>query len=123
MIVISPPAADFLPRRINFATNRAGELNATTLRLRLFGPMAVQDSAGKGLLPRSRKTRAVLAVLALASPRPGLRLELIALLWSQRERQQGRASLRQSIHELLDLLTPAFPPSADCRSPSAGAPN
>jgi DNA-binding SARP family transcriptional activator len=109
MIVISPPTADFLPRRMSFATNRVGGLNAATLRLRLLGPMAVQDSAGKGLLPRSRKTRAVLAVLALASPRPILRLELIALLWSQRERQQGRASLRQSIHELLDILTPAFP--------------
>src|SRR5262249_32793610 len=51
-------------------------------------------------LPRSRKTRAVLAVLALAAPRSVLRSRLIDLLWSRRAKEQGQASLRQSVHEL-----------------------
>ncbi len=66
--------------------------------------MAVDDHQGRTFLPRSRKTRALLAVLALASPKPVLRLQLASLLWSQREKQQARASLRQSVHELQDTL-------------------
>ena len=68
--------------------------------------MAVFDSAGRSLLPRVRKTRAVLALLAMAMPRPVLRDELTALLWSRRDREQARASLRQSVHELHDALLP-----------------
>ncbi len=78
------------------------------LRLRLFGHMAVDDQQGRTLLPRSRKTRALLAVLALASPKPVLRLQLASLLWSQREKEQARASLRQSVHELQDTLGYTF---------------
>lgn len=66
--------------------------------------MTVEDTGGKAILPRTRKARAVLAVLALASPRPVLRLQLTALLWSQREKEQARASLRQAVHELHDTL-------------------
>lgn len=77
-----------------------------TLYLRLLGHMRAEDSAGRSMLPRTRKARAVLAVIALASPRPVLRLQLTALLWSQREKEQARASLRQAIHELQDTLSP-----------------
>ena len=77
-----------------------------TLHLRLLGHMRAEDSAGRSMLPRTRKARAVLAVIALASPRPVLRLQLTALLWSQREKEQARASLRQAIHELQDTLSP-----------------
>jgi DNA-binding SARP family transcriptional activator len=68
--------------------------------------MAVTDSKGRGFLPRTRKTRAMLAVLAMASPRPVLRVQLASLLWSRREQEQARASLRQSVHELQDALAP-----------------
>ena len=68
--------------------------------------MRAEDHAGRSILPRTRKARAVLAVIALASPRPVLRLQLTALLWSQREKEQARASLRQAIHELQDTLAP-----------------
>jgi DNA-binding SARP family transcriptional activator/TolB-like protein len=74
------------------------------LRLRLFGQMQAEDAAGQSVLPRSRKTRAVLAVLALAGGRPVLRTRLTGLLWSQREKEQARASLRQSVHELQLVL-------------------
>ncbi len=82
------------------------------LRLRLFGQMRAEDARGHSVLPRTRKTRAVLAIIALSSPQPVLRLQLTNLLWSQREKEQARASLRQSIHELQDALphtmTPLF---------------
>src|SRR3569833_2833648 len=51
------------------------------LRVRLLGHMAVDDHNGQILLPRTRKTRALLAVLAVASPKPMLRVQLAALLW------------------------------------------
>lgn len=92
------------------ATMPGGDRKATSgealLRLTLFGAMQAWDAEGRSVLPRSRKTRAVLAVLALAGPRQVLRTELIALLWSRREREQGRASLRQSVHELRVSLGP-----------------
>jgi DNA-binding SARP family transcriptional activator/tetratricopeptide (TPR) repeat protein len=76
------------------------------LRLRFFGQMQVEDASGKSILPRSRKTRGVLAVLALAAPKPVLRSRLTGLLWSQRAREQARGSLRQSVHELQRALGP-----------------
>ena len=66
--------------------------------------MAADDSAGRNCLPRTRKTRALLAILALASPKPVLRQQLAALLWSRRQQEQARGSLRQSVHELQDTL-------------------
>jgi DNA-binding SARP family transcriptional activator/TolB-like protein len=66
--------------------------------------MSVEDGSGRAVLPKARKTRALLAVLALASPKSVSRLQLISLLWSRREPDQARASLRQAIHELQDIL-------------------
>lgn len=68
--------------------------------------MRAQARDGRSVLPRGRKTRGLLAVLAVCCPRPVLRDELTALLWSQREREQGRASLRQAIHDLQTHLLP-----------------
>jgi DNA-binding SARP family transcriptional activator/TolB-like protein len=79
-----------------------------TLRLRLFGHMAVDDARGQTYLPRTRKTRALLAVLAMASPRPVLRQQLAALLWSRRGQEQARGSLRQSVHEVQDTFGVAW---------------
>ncbi|WP_333670481.1 BTAD domain-containing putative transcriptional regulator [Elioraea tepidiphila] len=58
------------------------------------------------VLPRVRKTRALLAILALAAPRPVQRQRLAGLLWSTRDREQARASLRQALHELTLALAP-----------------
>ena len=46
----------------------------------------------------------MLAILALASPRPVLRSKLTGLLWNQRAKEQARGSLRQSVHELQRAL-------------------
>jgi tetratricopeptide (TPR) repeat protein len=43
-------------------------------------------------------------MLALAAPRPVLRRQLIGLFWSRRMTAQARGSLRQSVHELQDML-------------------
>jgi DNA-binding SARP family transcriptional activator len=68
--------------------------------------MVARDGAGRVVPLRSRKTRAILAILALASPRPVLRTTLTELLWSTRDRLQAHGSLRQCIHELQRLLAP-----------------
>ncbi len=80
------------------------ELGFPLLRVRLFSTMDVRGPDGANLLPKGRKTRGVLAVLALNAGRPVRRDELTELLWSRREREQARASLRQAVHELGDLL-------------------
>jgi DNA-binding SARP family transcriptional activator/tetratricopeptide (TPR) repeat protein len=61
----------------------------------------------ENVLPAGRKTRALLAVVALSSPRAALRGRLAELLWSRRPEEQARASLRQEIHRLLETLAPA----------------
>jgi DNA-binding SARP family transcriptional activator len=76
------------------------------LRLTLFGTMRAEDARERDVLPRARKSRALLAVLGLAAPQPVLRAQLTGLLWSSREPMQARASLRQSLHELQAALGP-----------------
>ncbi len=77
------------------------------VRLRLIGQMEAWTLTSENVLPAGRKTRALLAVIALSSPRPALRGRLAELLWSRRPEEQARASLRQEIHRLLESLAPA----------------
>jgi len=76
------------------------------LRLRLFGRMEALDAKGDSVLPRARKTRALLAIIALAAPRPVARSRLAAMLWATRDKEQARGSLRQALHELQQALGP-----------------
>ncbi len=76
------------------------------LHLHLIGQMEARTPAGENMLPLGRKTRALLAILALAAPRPVARARLAELLWSRRLEEQARASLRQEIHRLGEVLTP-----------------
>jgi DNA-binding SARP family transcriptional activator/tetratricopeptide (TPR) repeat protein len=87
--------ADIRPLRSNVA-----------LRLRLIGQMEAWTLNSESVLPVGRKTRALLAILALSAPRPMIRARLAELLWSRRLEEQARASLRQEIHRLLDTLQP-----------------
>lgn len=77
------------------------------VRLRLIGQMEAWTLTSESVLPPGRKTRALLAIIALAAPRPVLRSRLAELLWSRRPEEQARASLRQEIHRLLEVLSPA----------------
>ena len=84
-----------------------GSSGPVTVRLRLIGQMEAWTLTSESVLPAGRKTRALLAVVALSAPRPALRGRLAELLWSRRPEEQARASLRQEIHRLLDALSPA----------------
>jgi DNA-binding SARP family transcriptional activator/tetratricopeptide (TPR) repeat protein len=75
-------------------------------KMRLFGPTRADWGDGRSFLPRTTKTRALMAVLALANARPVSRRLLMELLWPTREREQAQASLRQSVHELRGYLAP-----------------
>lgn len=83
---------------------RADEPPAIRLRLTLLGRMDVRAVTGEPLLPRSRKTRAILGVLAMEAPAPISRQRLSELLWSRRGEDQARGSLRQALHELQDVI-------------------
>jgi len=72
------------------------------MRLSCLGQLRLQDQAGNELTPRTRKARALLAVLAL-SGRPCSRERLADLLWSDRGAEQARSSFRQAIFELRHL--------------------
>jgi hypothetical protein len=77
------------------------------VRLRLIGQMEAWTVRSESVLPAGRKTRALLAYVAMAAPRLVLRGRLAEQLWSRRPEEQARASLRQEIHRLLDALSPA----------------
>jgi TolB-like protein len=77
------------------------------LCLTLLGRMRACDADGEDVLPRLRKARALLAILAFAAPRPVLRSRLIGLLWSRSDRSHALASLRMAAYELKAALGPA----------------
>ena len=85
-------------------TDAAGNV---VVRLRLIGQMEAWTVSGENVLPAGRKTRALLACIALAAPRPMLRSRLAEQIWSRRPEEQARASLRQEIHRLLEALSAA----------------
>ncbi len=83
-------------------------MDNVAVRLRLIGQMEAWTTASsESVLPPGRKTRALLAIVVLSAPRPVLRSRLAELLWSRRPEEQARASLRQEIHRLLEVLAPA----------------
>lgn len=81
-------------------------IGPVVVRLRLIGQMEAWTLTSESILPTGRKTRALLAIVALSSPRPMLRGKLAELLWSRRPEEQARASLRQEIHRLLEAMEP-----------------
>lgn len=102
-----PSVTDPMPAGL--ATADAGPA-PPRLRLKLIGAMDAWSVTSERVLPRVRKTRALLAILALAAPRPVTRQRLAGLLWSTRDREQARASLRQALHELSLALAPCGEP-------------
>lgn len=87
---------------------QSGELfRSSEIRLELLGPVRLANSAGDDLTPRARKTRALLAILAL-SKTPLTRSRLTELLWGDRGEEQAKASLRQALYELRDLASRGF---------------
>lgn len=93
--------------KITAQAAQTASLDQVIVRLRLIGQMEAWTVTSENVLPIGRKTRALLATVALSAPRPALRGRLAELLWSGRPEEQARASLRQEVHRLLDALTPA----------------
>ncbi|HJR82383.1 MAG TPA: BTAD domain-containing putative transcriptional regulator, partial [Sphingomicrobium sp.] len=70
--------------------------------LSLLGPVRLSSRTGEDQTPKARKTRALLAVIALAKGNVP-RSQLTNLLWGDRGEEQAKASLRQALYELRDL--------------------
>lgn len=93
--------------RLPTSSMPANVVDRVVVRLRLIGQMEAWTIRSESVLPAGRKTRALLASIAMAAPRPVLRGRLAEQLWSRRPEEQARASLRQEIHRLLEALSPA----------------
>src|SRR5262249_45713136 len=79
------------------------------LRLKLLGGFETRLAEGPVIEISAKKTRALLAYLALSSGRAHGRSKLADLLWSDRGDKQARDSLRQALAELRDALATVRP--------------
>jgi adenylate cyclase len=70
------------------------------LRLAIFGRFRAADALGNEIPIKSRKSRALLAYLALPPGKERSREAIMALLWSDRGDEQARSSLRQALSGL-----------------------
>ena len=71
------------------------------VRIHLLGALRAISYLGEDLVPRGRKARAILGYLCLHAGQRVPRAKLAALLWDRVPDHQARASLRQSLRELL----------------------
>ncbi|MBR0654670.1 BTAD domain-containing putative transcriptional regulator [Plastoroseomonas arctica] len=93
----------------------AREQRAPVVQFSLFGRFRVWSDAAPDLLPRTRKSRAVLAILALEGGRPVRRTRIAGLLWDRVPEEQARNSLRQAVSELTNALRGAGVAVLDAR--------
>lgn len=75
-------------------------------RVFLIGPVTVIGADGADLTPRSTKSRALLAMLALSPRGARSRVWLRDKLWSDRAEDQASASLRQTLFDIRRSLGP-----------------
>ncbi len=78
----------------------------TVLTLHLAGPVSVTDTDGLDHTPLSMKARGALALLGTARDNRMSRIKLQDKLWSDREPEQGNASLRQTLTEIRRAFAP-----------------
>ena len=76
------------------------------IRLTILGSFSLRDAADREITVRSRKSRALLAILALSTNRTTTRERIATLLWGDHGEEQARASLRQSLAVLRKELGP-----------------
>lgn len=81
-------------------------LGAYLFNVYLFGPLAVTDANNHARTPRSQKSRALIALLALSPRGSRSRVWLRDKLWSDRGEEQASASLRQALVEVRKALGP-----------------
>ncbi len=78
--------------------------DGSTIQIKVLGPFRVLRSTGEDCTPTSRKTCALLALLALSPGKRRTRIWVQDRLWGTRGREQGAASLRQSLVEIRKAL-------------------
>ena len=74
------------------------------LKICLFGGFRVETGSGRPIAIARRKSRALLAILALRPGHAYPRDALMGLLWADVPDHQARHSLRQELHELRGAL-------------------
>ena len=78
-----------------------------SLRLQFTPRLQVLTGLGQSILPRSRKARALLALIALTESRSVTRQHAAGLLWTSLERTDALARLRDTLHNLQKELREA----------------
>ncbi|MBV9824188.1 MAG: hypothetical protein JO001_00680, partial [Alphaproteobacteria bacterium] len=86
--------------------------NQKVAQIYLLGRMKIIDQSGQDILPRARKTRALLACLCL-SEEPVSRTRLIGLLWDRSADAQARMSLRHALSEIKQTVNMRVPDLID----------
>jgi DNA-binding SARP family transcriptional activator len=74
------------------------------MRLRTFGGLWLEDTAGKELTAIRPRPLALLAILASATPRGVSRERLLGILWPDAAEDRGRHAMAQSVYGLRRIL-------------------
>ena len=96
-----------MPLKAVDSVNPTGQKSDRRLRIGVFGSLSCETCDGDALLPRRRKSRGLLAYLALARGRPVPRSRIAGLLWDANAEDQARTSLRQALVDVTASLLPA----------------
>ncbi len=94
--------------------------SADRAKLRLMGDFRLVGARGEMVAITNRRARGLLAYLALAPDHTASRERLSGLLWSDRGEAQARASLRQCLLELRDVMSSAGLDFVDRRRDEVG---
>lgn len=98
------PASGWPQRSRLLPSSGAMPVSSVAFQMYLFGPFTVQGPQGNDLTPKSRKSRAILAMLAVAPRGSRSRVWLRDKLWSDRGEDQASASLRQALLDIRSAL-------------------
>jgi tetratricopeptide (TPR) repeat protein len=74
------------------------------IEIKLLGPFRIRKGDGEDCTPRGRKACALMAMLALSKENKRSRVWIQDKLWGSRGKEQGAASLRQSLSEIRRAL-------------------
>jgi tetratricopeptide (TPR) repeat protein len=74
------------------------------IEIKLLGPFRIRKGGGEDCTPRGRKSSALVAMLALSPENKRSRVWIQDKLWGSRGKEQGAASLRQSLAEIRRVL-------------------
>jgi len=75
-------------------------------RIHLFGPMRATSYLGDDILPRAKKSRALLAYLCLALGRKVARNRMASMLWNESTDVKARVSCRNALSEIIAAMGP-----------------